>query len=43
MIAATLLAFYFFWSNNYTLGKAKAGIMGLIYLMIVVYVVASGA
>ena len=43
LIAATLLAFYFFWSNNYTLGKAKAGIMGLIYLMIVVYVVASGA
>ncbi|MDE0905902.1 MAG: sodium:calcium antiporter [SAR324 cluster bacterium] len=43
LIGATLLSFYFFWSKNYTLSKAKAGIMGLTYLMIVVYVVSSGA
>jgi len=43
LIGATLLSFYFFWSRSYTLSKAKAGIMGLTYLMIVVYVVNSGA
>ena len=43
LIGATLISFYFFWSKNYTLSKAKAGIMGLTYLMIVVYVVSSGA
>ncbi len=43
LILATGLAFYFFHGNNYTLTKAKAGVMGLVYLLIVVYVVGSAA
>jgi len=42
LIAATALAFYLFWSKNYTLTKPKAGLMGFTYLMIVVYAVATG-
>jgi len=35
LIGATLLAIYFFWSNNYTLTKVKAGMMGILYLLII--------
>ena len=35
LIGATLLAIYFFWSNNYTLTKLKAGMMGILYLLII--------
>ena len=35
LIGATFLAIYFFWSNNYTLTKLKAGIMGMLYLLII--------
>jgi hypothetical protein len=35
LIGATFLAVYFFWSNNYTLTKSKAGMMGFIYLLII--------
>ena len=35
LIGATLLAIYFFWSNNYTLTKVKAGMMGVLYLLII--------
>ena len=35
LIGATLIAAYLFWSNNYTLTKAKAGLMGMIYLLII--------
>ena len=36
LIGATLLAMYFFWSNNYTLTKLKAFMMGILYLLIIV-------
>lgn len=35
LIGATFIAAYLFWSNNYTLTKAKAGMMGMIYLLII--------
>ena len=35
LIGATLLAIYFFWSNNYTLTKVKAGMMGILYFLII--------
>ena len=35
LVGATLLAIYFFWSNNYTLTKLKAGMMGMLYLLII--------
>tara|TARA_B100000686_G_scaffold31525_1_gene32631 strand:- start:730 stop:1443 length:714 start_codon:yes stop_codon:yes gene_type:complete len=35
LIGATLLSIYFFWSNNYTLTKVKAGMMGILYLLII--------
>ncbi|HCV45057.1 MAG TPA: sodium:proton exchanger [Deltaproteobacteria bacterium] len=35
LIGATFLAVYLFWSNNYTLTKAKAGMMGMLYLLII--------
>jgi cation:H+ antiporter len=35
LIGATFLAVYFFWSNNYTLTKFKAGTMGMLYLLII--------
>jgi len=35
LIGATFLAVYFFWSNNYTLTKLKAGTMGMLYLLII--------
>jgi hypothetical protein len=35
LIGATLLAIFFFWSNNYTLTKIKAGMMGMLYLLII--------
>ena len=35
LIGATFLAVYFFWSNNYTLTKLKAGMMGMLYLLII--------
>ena len=35
LIGATFLAVYFFWSNNYTLTKLKAGMMGFLYLLII--------
>ena len=35
LIGATMLAIYFFWSNNYTLTKVKAGMMGILYLLII--------
>ena len=35
LIGATFLAVYFFWSNNYTLTKLKAGMMGILYLLII--------
>ena len=35
LIGATLLSIYFFWSNNYTLTKFKAGMMGILYLLII--------
>ena len=35
LIGATFVAAYLFWSNNYTLTKAKAGMMGMIYLLII--------
>jgi len=35
LIGATVLAIYLFCSNNYTLTKAKAGMMGLVYLLII--------
>ncbi|SVE24387.1 uncharacterized protein METZ01_LOCUS477241 [marine metagenome] len=35
LVGATVMAIYFFWSNNYSLTKAKAGIMGLLYLFII--------
>ena len=35
LIGATFIAIYFFWSNNYTLTKLKAGIMGMLYLLII--------
>ena len=35
LIGATFIAVYFFWSNNYTLTKLKAGMMGMIYLLII--------
>ena len=37
LIGATLIAAYLFWSNNYTLTKAKAGMMGMIYLLIILF------
>ncbi len=35
LIGATFLAVYFFWSNNYTLTKLKAGLMGMLYFLII--------
>ena len=35
LVGATFLAIYFFWSNNYTLTKLKAGMMGMLYLLII--------
>ena len=35
LIGATILAVYLFWSNNYTLTKAKAGMMGMLYMLII--------
>ena len=35
LIGATFLAVYLFWGNNYTLTKAKAGMMGMLYLLII--------
>jgi len=35
LIGATFLAVYFFWSNNYTLTKLKARMMGILYLLII--------
>jgi len=35
LIGATFLAVYFFWSNNYTLTKLKAGMMGMLYVLII--------
>ena len=35
LAGATVLAIYFFWSNNYTLTKVKASMMGLLYLIII--------
>ena len=35
LIGATLLSIYFFWSNNYTLTKVKAGMMGILYILII--------
>ena len=35
LIGATFIAVYLFWSNNYTLTKAKAGMMGMLYLLII--------
>ena len=35
LIGATFLAVYFFWSNNYTLTKLKASMMGILYLLII--------
>ena len=37
LIGATFIAAYLFWSNNYTLTKAKAGMMGMIYLLIILF------
>ncbi|MBC8259640.1 MAG: sodium:calcium antiporter [SAR324 cluster bacterium] len=37
LIGATILALYFFWSNNYTLTKAKAGMMGMFYILIIMF------
>ena len=35
LVGATFIALYLFWSNNYTLTKAKAGMMGMLYLLII--------
>ena len=35
LVGATFIAIYFFWSNNYTLTKLKAGMMGMLYLLII--------
>ena len=35
LIGATFLAVYFFWSNNYTLTQLKAGLMGMLYFLII--------
>ena len=35
LAGATVLAIYLFWSNNYTLTKVKASMMGLLYLIII--------
>ena len=35
LVGATFIAVYLFWSNNYTLTKAKAGMMGMLYLLII--------
>ena len=35
LAGVTVLAIYLFWSNNYTLTKVKASMMGLLYLIII--------
>ena len=35
LAGATVFAIYLFWSNNYTLTKVKASMMGLLYLIII--------
>jgi len=37
LFASTIVSFYMFWSDNYTLTKPKAAIMGGLYLFVVLY------
>jgi len=36
LLVSTFLAFYCFWSNNYTLTRFKAGLLGATYILIIV-------